>query len=402
MIENAGALVVGTNVIHGALQWQGGVWNGAASVTVATNSIVFADSGNDHDFVNTVVTNLGTVIWTQGRFRGGGGNLNPGTAIYNYGLWDIQNDDATMNNDGGGNGVVFNNFGTLRKSVGASDHATVFAGGVFFNQLAGSVDTRSGQFVLQGGANFLGGTATNNNGVLYFSIGGFNLNGTLTGSNVIENSGSLVGTNVIRGALQWQAGTWNGAVSVTISSNSTVFVNTPNDHDFVNTVVTNLGTLVWGQGRRTHSRRRREIVNPGTSIYNYGLWDVQNDGYPINNDGGGNGTVFNNLGILRKSAGTNTSGGSAFAGGVFINQLAGSVDVRQGDLYFQSGGNFTGGSCTINIFSDLYLFGGNFTVNGTVTSSKFIEYAGVSSGWAQTSSTAAYFGCQAHGITSLR
>ena len=43
------------------------------------------------------------------------------------------------------------------------------------------------------------------------SSGNFNLNGTVTPTNLIENAGNLVGANVINGALTWQAGVWNNA-----------------------------------------------------------------------------------------------------------------------------------------------------------------------------------------------
>ena len=48
--------------------------------------------------------------------------------------------------------------------------------------------------VLQGSGNFTGGyITTNQSGRPYFSSGNFNLNGTVTGTNLMENAGSLVG-----------------------------------------------------------------------------------------------------------------------------------------------------------------------------------------------------------------
>ena len=88
------------------------------------------------------MTNNGTVAWSNGRIRGGG---TLGTFIYNNGVWDAQN-DLTWNNDFGGNGTVFNNYGTLRKSGGGPEfvNATLFQNGVVFNQLAGVIDVQNG------------------------------------------------------------------------------------------------------------------------------------------------------------------------------------------------------------------------------------------------------------------
>ena len=167
-----------------------------------------------------VVTNYGTVTWASGTIRGGSG-----TTIYNYGLWDAQS-DQTFNNAYGGASTVFNNYGTFRKSGGTNTSSTVFAGSVLFNQLAGVIDVQNGgnglNLVLQGGGNFTGGYITTNQfGVTVLSSGNFTLNGTVTGTNTVENAGNLVGTNVINGGLTWVAGNWNGAASVTIATNAT-------------------------------------------------------------------------------------------------------------------------------------------------------------------------------------
>ena len=75
---------------------------------------------------------------------------------------------------------------------------------------------------MQGGGNFTGGYITTNQfGLTVLSIGSFNVNGTVTGTNTVENAGNLVGNNVINGALTWVGGDWNGAASVTIASNAT-------------------------------------------------------------------------------------------------------------------------------------------------------------------------------------
>ena len=93
----------------------------------------------------------------------------------------------------------------------------MLTGGVLFNLPSGVLDVQQGNLVLQGGGNFTGGyITTNSTGTTVFSIGNFSLNGTPTGTNVIENSGNLVGPVVVNGYLTWVGGNWDGASSVTI------------------------------------------------------------------------------------------------------------------------------------------------------------------------------------------
>jgi hypothetical protein len=304
VIENAGNLV-GANVINGALTWQAGVWNGAASVTIATNSTLIVSGGAGvNDMANTVVTNNGTVLWASGTIRGGGGNLNPnpGTTIVNNGWWNAQS-DQTINDNFGYNGTVFNNYGTFSKTGGASANQTLFTAGVLFNQLAGVLDVQSGgnglNLVLQGNGNFTGGYVTSKTGGLtYLSSGNFTLNGAVTSTNLIENAGNLAGSNVIHGALTWQAGVWNGAASVTIATNSTLILAGGGFgyNDMANTVVINNGTVLWTSGT---IRGGGGNHSPGTLIVNNGLWLVPSS-MVINNYYGYNNTIFDNFGTFRK------------------------------------------------------------------------------------------------------
>jgi hypothetical protein len=353
--ENNGNLV-GTNVINGALTWVGGVWNGAV-VTITNNStVIVAGGGGVNDLNAAVVSNFGTVAWASGQLRGGNGAI-----VYNYGLWDAQS-DLQLNSAYGG-ATVFNNYGTFRKSGGIN---TLFAGNVLFNQPSGVLDVQLGNVVLQGGANFTGGyITTNSTGTTYFSIGSFNLNGTATGTNVVENYGNLVGVNVIKGALTWVAGNWNSAV-VTIANNSTVIVAGGGGvNDMANTIVTNNGTVAWTSGQI------RGGSGAGTFIYNYGLWDAQCDQQM--NAAFGAPTVFNNFGTFRKSAGT---GNTVFAGGVLFNQTIGLLNVQSGNMLLQGSGNFTGGSISNNFGGTAYLNAGSFNINGTTTIGNVIENAG--------------------------
>ena len=91
-------------------------------------------------------------------------------------------------------------YGTFRKSGGVG--STTIANGVLFNQTSGLLTALTGNIVLQGGGNFTGGAINNSSvGKTYLSVGSFNVNGTMTDTNVVENSGNLVGANVIKGAV---------------------------------------------------------------------------------------------------------------------------------------------------------------------------------------------------------
>jgi hypothetical protein len=131
--------------------------------------------------------------------------------------------------------------------------------------------------------------------------------------------------------------------------------------------VTNNGTLTWASGTI------RGGGDPGTFIYNNGLWDAQSD-QQINSAYGGNGTVFNNFSTFQKSAGT---GNTIFAGGVLFNQPSGLLNVLSGNVLLQGSGNFTGGLITTAGTSTNYLNAGNFNINGTTLTGNVVEDAGI-------------------------
>ena len=351
VIENSGNLV-GPVVVNGYLTWVGGNWNGASSVTIpATSKLLLVGSGN-LDMSGCVLTNNGTVVWASGTIRGGGG-------IYNYGLWDAQSDQTLANTF---QSYTFNNFGTFRKSGGINASSTLLTGGVLFNLPSGVLDVQQGNLVLQGSGNFTGGyITTNSTGTTIFSLGNFNLNGTPTGTNVIENSGNLVGTNVIKGALAWVGGNWNGTV-VTILSNSIVNLIGPGNLDISGSLLTNYGKLAWTSG----------TIRGGGGIYNYGLWDAQSDQTLANTF---QSFTFNNFGTFRKSGGINASS-TLLTGGVLFNLPSGVLDVQHGNLVLQGGGNFTGGYITTNSTGTTVFSIGNFNLNGTPTGTNVIENSG--------------------------
>jgi hypothetical protein len=109
----------------------------------------------------------------------------------------------------------------------------------------------------------------------------------------------------------------------------------------------------------------------GAAIYNYGLWDAQSD--QTFNDAFGGATVFNNSGVVRKSAG---AGNTIFAGGVLFNQTSGLLSALTGNILLQGSGNFSGGSLTSSGTGTTYLNAGNFNIVGTAASGNVVENAG--------------------------
>ena len=334
---DSGTLVGNTNaVLSGTIGWTAGVLEGI--LTLAPGSTLNITTGNNHTLQGCTFTNNGTVAWATGTIVG-----NNGTAIYNYGLWNAQ-DDSTWSLAYGSSTMVFNNYGTFRKSGGASEFAnyTIFQTGVIFNQLAGVIDVQNGtnglELAFQGGGNFTGGYITTNQfGLTVLSIGNFTVNGTVTGTNTWETAGNLVGANYINGGLTWVGGNWNSPAAVTIATNTTLIVAGGNGNNNMNgTVVTNYGTVAWASGTIQGAN--------GTAIYNYGLWDAQSD-QQMNNNFGNSAMVFNNYGTFRKSAGTEPNSTSFQSGVGFINN--GTVDAQNGLLQFS--GNFANSASTLAV-----------------------------------------------------
>jgi hypothetical protein len=355
-------ILVGTSntVISGVLGWTSGGL--AGNLTLASSGVLNISGGpGGQYFSGCTLTNYGTVNWRDDALSAGGS-----VVIDNYGVWNAQDDRYFY-----GPNVVFNNYGTFRKSGGVGGYpGTYFNSGVVFNQLAGVLDIQSGTnglwLTLTSGGNFTGGYVTTNlNGITELGGGNFNINGTLTCMNVLFTGSYLVGTNVINGGLNWQDGQWNNTV-VTVRSNSVLTLNNPTYQKGINgSILTNYGTVNWSAAAVN--------ADGGTVIDNYGVWNAQDDQYF---NGGNAGAVFNNYGTFRKSGGVGGYPGTYFTSGAVFNQLAGVLDVQSGTnglwLSLTSGGSFTGGYVTTNLNGITYLGGGNFNINGTLTSTNVL------------------------------
>jgi hypothetical protein len=356
------------NVLSGTIGWSAGSLGG--SLTLAAGSTLNITTTNDHTMRACTFNNNGSVIWTSGQVLCGETlYMRPGTTITNNGLWDSHG-DLTLNGDVGYPGTVFNNLGTFRKSAGINSSNTVITSQVVFNQLSGVLDVQQGNLVLQGGGSFTGGTATNNNGVLWLSGGNFNLNGTVTGTNVIENGGNLFGGILIQGGLQWQSGSWGftdnynnwHSAGVTLNASGLLMITTTNDHSMRSSTFINNGSVIWNGGQICCGEVY--YMAPNTIITNSGVWDAQGD-LTLNGDVGYLGTFFNNLGTFRKSAGT---GNTILTGGVTFNNT-GKLDAQSGNIALQ-------GAYTLANGTQMSFGLGGPVGNGSISLSGAASFAG--------------------------
>jgi hypothetical protein len=144
---SSGATFGGT--IVGTLTWDGGSLNGV--MTLATNGVLNIVSGGGDGFNGFVLTNNGTVNWTNTTIYG----INDLNAqIYNYGLWNAQSDNGFVGGNNGG-ATLFDNFGIFRKT--GNTGTTTLDSGVVFNN-TGTLDSQFGNITLQGSLSLTQGT----------------------------------------------------------------------------------------------------------------------------------------------------------------------------------------------------------------------------------------------------
>ena len=114
----------------GPLSWDGGSLSGV--LTLGSNGIFSILSGGGNGMKGLVITNNGTINWSNTTIYSYGTN---NAQIYNYGLWNEQADDQFEGGFFGGK-TFFANFGTFLKSGNLG--TTVLDGDVVFNSSAQS------------------------------------------------------------------------------------------------------------------------------------------------------------------------------------------------------------------------------------------------------------------------
>ena len=307
-------------IFSGTLTPSGGVLSG--KFTFASNSVLNLNATN---ILRGVIffTNYGTANWSYTDLHG-----NPALQVVNYGLWDAKTNNTFSD-------VVFNNYGTFRKSGGVYLGVvyTYFDNNAIFNNF-GTVDVQSGLLQIENGSG--SGTFNIATGTM-IAFDPWDGNFTLTGNPTFSGGGGveglLQGNNaVIQGTLSFYAG-WFGrgylSGSLTIASNAalSLMAGGAAPATFNGVLFTNYGTVIWNDTWLNGQSNAQ--------IYNYGLWNAtSNDAFA----GGSGGTVFNNYGTFRKS------GGPGFdfiladtdLSGVAFNNL-GTLDVQIGVLAIYAG-----------------------------------------------------------------
>jgi hypothetical protein len=341
-----GGAVAGSNTLTGTLNWSGGYMSG--NMTAGSNSILNIVSGGGMvQFYGFVLTNYGTVNWTNTTLHGINGN---NAEIYNYGLWNAQSDDTFAGAFNAGTPTLFDNFGMFVKS--GNTGVTTLDAGVLFNN-AGMVNVEGGTLDINGGTNSDGEFATVSGGTINFSGCLFTNSTSFTGTgSFVAGDATFGGT--IAGTLNWEGGHLTG--TATLASNSVLnIVFGGGTAMFRGLVLTNYGTVNW-TNTTLHG-----VDGYNEQIYNYGLWNAQSDDTFAGAFNGG-AALFDNFGTFLKSGNT---GVTTLEVGAFNN--SGLVDVQNGTLDIAGGtssdGEFTtAGGGTVS-FSG-YLFTNNTTFTG--------------------------------------
>ncbi|HNQ87488.1 MAG TPA: hypothetical protein PKM73_02505 [Verrucomicrobiota bacterium] len=363
-LEGTDALLSGT----GTLRWTGGTLEGTLTLD---SSLTCSLEGNAPKFLatQTHVLQRGPARWQDaGQF-----NLAWGARWENTGHFDILNDAVVFCHTGGNPTPQFVNAGTLRKS--ASSGTTTFRAdnnGVRFSG-GGSVEVHSGTLQLDGGGTlehpafqvapgtllgFGGRTFLVQSGVAFSGGGLARINGaslTLDGSTcdvgptttfeLASGTFDCHGTFSGSGLFLWSGGALGGSLDIPASlafemagANTKTFL--------PHAALTNHADAAWsGTGNLN--------LAYGSAFHNLGSLDIRNDQLLFCHTGGTPVPVFENAGVLRKSASTGTTTFRADNGGIHFTNRA-IVDLQTGTLSlparsdFGHGGSLAGpGTCSL-------------------------------------------------------
>jgi hypothetical protein len=341
------------NFPPGLFQWNGGTLQG-----IITNNDIVTVSGTNVSTLtgaNTTFVNEGTVIQTGsgGTIMGTAGNNvyfdNEPGATYQFAsdssvAWGLNFYGQTSLS------VPFSNQGLVWKSAGTSTSTLATA----FNNLGGTVKVDSGSLILSGGGTSSNGVFTIANGAVLDLTGGNApvYAGEFTGSGsgqVWLDTGTLFASPSLvldfpPGLFQWNGGILQGIITnigtITVSG-------------------TNISTLTGGNTTFVNEGKVIQTGSGGTLVGSYGAnvyfdneagatYDFASDSsifWGMNFYGQGP-PPFSNFGLVRKSAGTNTS--SIWT--TFVNNPGGSIEVDSGVLAIQGTGFAqNGGSLTISL-----------------------------------------------------
>jgi hypothetical protein len=317
VLFNNGALTGGWsfNLPGNMFQWTGGTLEGTstnAGVFNLTNSLGFHGAR----FYNNNLVNMADNSSLNCSSTGG--------AIYNNlgATFNIQGNSSFLN----GGLFGFNNYGLFQKSAGAGT-AQITMG---LNNYGGTVEVDAGTMALNG-IYITNATFVVSNGAtldLATVVGNFEIEGTLTGSGggtVLMNNGTVSSSypttlNFPGSMFQWAGGKLGN-----------------NYNTETNIGILNVSGTVGISGYFANSGT---MIQSGTGGIGNGNYLYNNTGavYDIQNDGSVSVGTLYNYGLVKKSAGTNTS----IIAGNFVNYgTNASLEVDSGTLALGgSGGNY--------------------------------------------------------------
>ena len=420
-----GTYVYGATTVRssGTLNWSGGRFAQGSSLLVQSNGVVNLLTSSEKD-LGGLLSNFGQVVHTGGTLSVMNDGAGWSGMVVNLGVWEMQG-DVTVNTYFSSDYAVFGNGGRFRKTAGTgtgvislpfnnTDGAVeVWSGtlrfdhgqqldGLFTAQAGAAIAFNSGTFTytpatwltgggvfqLTGGAltglpdflpNFqlLGGTVylsptyQTNGAIVRLDLNGATLGGANQVSGVLNfNSGYVSGPLTVssNAVLNWNGGRFAQGSSLLIQSNAVVNLLTTAEKDLGGPMI-NYGTVIWTSGTLY-------VLNDGATwagtIENAGLWETRGD-LSLNNYFGNNYAVFQNTGLLRKSAGTGTSTLDC----PFLNQSA--MEPLSGVLNLSRGFSSTTGTITFGLSANSSY--GQITVSGA---------ASVSGGWPHVCWTGTY------------
>jgi hypothetical protein len=351
--------ITSTGTIDGAFTFTGGTLSGSGTVTVAGK---FNWSGGAMSGTGTTVSEANLTITVPGVYQtlNGWTLTNTGTATLSGGIrmqiggnavinnlsgatFDVQNAAGFQANSQISGNATFNNQGTLRKSGSGTT-----ALGMIVNN-TGTVEVDAGELSLTGGGSSTGaftigsgatlepqtytlqsGFSETGAGTFLVDTGTLNsaVNVTLQSLTVAGGTLTGAGTITVTGAVTWTGGTMSGT-GQTVAQGTLAVVAT-------GAYPTLDGRTLDNQGSATCTIANYQFyLQNGATLINEtaATWDFQTNG---NLSLGGGTATFTNHGLLKKSAGSGTTGV-----GVTLNN-DGTVDVDSGELSFRGGGSSSG------------------------------------------------------------
>ncbi|MDB6025776.1 MAG: hypothetical protein JWM68_1999 [Verrucomicrobiales bacterium] len=392
--EVAGGALDGTGGLSGSgtFDWSGGSIVGTLGVGA---NLTFAISGTTDKTLIGTINNSGTALWT------GTGSIygRSGSALNNTGTFQIQNDSQFYNNSGGAPVPIFNNLGTIRKSVATGLTVVSSANGGWTFNNSGLIDIQTGVLSSQTQLNLNNGGSFSGSGTTRVDIATATMNGSnniVAGGTLELAGGALNGVGNFHGAgtFAWTGGTITGTNGV--GTNGNLAITGANPKTLVG-VLNHAGAGVWlGTGSLNCSA--------GSRFNNSGTFVAQNSVQAFNYSGGGP-AFFNNTGTFTKNGDTNRTeflvnnsgvafnntgtviaqtgvlalgGGGTSSNATFTANGSARIEFPSGDSYFNGGLNFTGTGITRVNGAGITSLGGT---NSIASNATFDIAAGVLAGF---------------------